>query len=95
MNAREGDALEVLHHHVEAVVFDTDLVRLDDVRVVEPRGEAGLLEEHLRQRTVASKLRLQLLDDEELAEPGRTTGGGKADHAHTAARDLGNQLVSA
>ena len=45
--ARERVALDVLHHEVVAGLALADLEDGDDVRVVDARGEARLVEEHL------------------------------------------------
>ena len=89
---REGVALHVLHDDVVPLLARPDLEDGDDVRVVDPRGEARLVEEHLDELGVAREVRMQALDpDEALKAP----GAGEAPEVHRrhpAGRELGDEL---
>ena len=66
---RQRLAVEVLHHqHRRAVDLD-DLVGLDDVRVVQARGEPRLAEEHLRKSLSLARLLRSTLTTTSLVKP--------------------------
>ena len=60
--ARERIAVHVVEDDEELSVERLDVERLDHVRVVNPRGEPGLVEEHRDELGVFRELRVQLLD---------------------------------
>ncbi|HEU4406207.1 MAG TPA: hypothetical protein VFS43_13160 [Polyangiaceae bacterium] len=89
-DAVERLALEVLHRQVRPLPRLADLVGLHHVRVVQPRRQTHLVEKHLVELAVARELRLQLFDDEELAEVCRALRDGQVHMRHaplTEARD--------
>jgi len=47
--------------------------------VTQPGGDARLVEEHRDERVVEGKFCAQLLDDQELREPGETLEDGEVD----------------
>ena len=61
--ARQVDALDVLHGEVVRRGF-APLEHLDDVRMVQARGQARLVEEHADLDRILDRDRAQLLDDE-------------------------------
>jgi hypothetical protein len=70
-DVREGLPLEVLHHDDGLALILGNLVRLDDVGVIEPRGEPGLAQEHVPEFGIAGQVLLERLEDDELAEAAR------------------------
>jgi hypothetical protein len=70
-----------------------DLVGLDDVRVVETRGEAGFVDEHRGELVVLGELFLQLLDDDELAEAARTLRRGQVNDRHSPSAELRDRTI--
>ena len=92
-DAIERATVQVVHRHEVAIAFVPDLVRLDDVRVVEARREAGLVEEHREERRILDEVRLQLLHDDELVKAPRPLRHREVHDAHPAARNLGDELV--
>jgi len=67
---------------------------MNDVRVVQPRGEARLVEEHLHERGIFRAV-AQLLDNDELVEACRTGGGTQIDVGHASASQRGEQPIPA
>ena len=65
---------EVLHDEHVTVGRFVDFVRVHDVRMVEARGEARLVEEHLHERRIFAAV-TEALDDDEFVEPRRTGRG--------------------
>jgi hypothetical protein len=64
---REVEALDVLHREEQALVAVVgELVDLDDVRVIQARGEVRLVDEHRAEAARRSVRRQDALDDEEL-----------------------------
>ncbi len=94
-DARERDALEIVHDHEVTLTLGADLVRLHDVRVVQAGREARLLQEHLEEARVLDELRLQLLDHEKLAETRRAGRHGQGDDSHASAGDFRHELILA
>ena len=87
--AAEGLSVEELHHDaVDAGRALDDLVRLDDVRVIEPRGDARLLEEHAPELVLLREVRAHLLDDDELLEALRALQGRQVHGGHSASAEL-------
>ena len=90
--AREGVALHVLHDEVVALVARPDLEDGDDVRVVDPRGEPRLVEEHLDELGLAREVRVQALDGDEPLKAARAREAPEVHGRHPAGRELGDQL---
>ena len=67
--------VEVLHRDEVLAVVDVDLVRLDDVRVVESRRDARLVDEHRDEVGVLDEVRTEPLDHGELREAGAEGAG--------------------
>lgn len=63
------DAVHVLHREVRLAPVLADVVDLDDVVVVEHRGEARLVDERLHALGVAREFRAQPLDGDVALEP--------------------------
>ena len=92
----EGLALEVLHRDVVAAVILADVVGLHDVGVVEPRGEASLVEEHPAELVVLGEVAPQQLERHELLKPGQAAlRDGQVDLGHPTKPDLGQEAVLA
>jgi hypothetical protein len=84
-----------LHHQVVATVLLAQAEGLDDVRVVELRAQAGLVEEHLHELAVLREVVVQALHDDVLLEPGRAVDPGEVDLRRAAEREQRDQLVVA
>ena len=69
---------DVLHHQVEDVVDLAELEDADDVRVVDARGELGLVEEHLLERRIGPQLDADRLDGDARLEPARARSAARA-----------------
>ena len=87
-------AVEVLHDEVVAVPLVTDLQRLHDVRMVQARRQASLIQEHSQELRIACELCLELLDNQQLVEPAFSTADGEVDDAHPAFCELRNETVA-
>src|SRR4051794_15661062 len=59
---RDGLALHVFHDEEELAVRRDDVQGLDDVGVLDPGDEAGLVEEHRDEARVARMVRMEALD---------------------------------
>ncbi len=57
LHRRKRVAVDVLHHEVGRLVLLADVEDLRDVRVLDARGDAGLVEEHLLEVRVRGVLR--------------------------------------
>src|SRR5207244_2972853 len=69
-HAREGVALDVVHHEVVAAVALTHLLDGHDVRMMDARREQRLVAKHLDELGLARQVRMQPLDgDEPLQAP--------------------------
>jgi DNA/RNA-binding domain of Phe-tRNA-synthetase-like protein len=69
-------ALEVLHRDEVAAVRVSEVVDIDDVRMLDHRGDARLGEEHVDERLLGGQVLVDELDHHELLETGRTTLDG-------------------
>ncbi len=64
--------LQILHRDVgNSIAGDVDLLRLHHVGVVETRGEASLVQEHVPELVLLEELGMHALDDDQLAEAPR------------------------
>ena len=90
--APEGVALHVLHDDVVALLALADLEDGHDVRVVDARREARLLEEHLDELGLAREVRVQPLDGDEALEAADAREAREIHRRHPAGRQLGDQL---
>jgi hypothetical protein len=88
-------ARDVLHRDEVAALVLAQLEYLHDVAVVHPRGEARFSQEELDEFLVLGEVGQDLLDDEDLLEPGRALLLGEKDLAHAAGRHLLQQEILA
>ena len=90
---REVHPVDQLHRHVWNVVVLTEIEDLDDVRVIEERRDARLLQEHGAHPVVLSELRRDALQDAGLHEVLGTDLLGQVHLGHPALADeLGEQV---
>ncbi|MFO0553987.1 MAG: hypothetical protein U0271_36745 [Polyangiaceae bacterium] len=61
-------AVDPLHREVEDLVFLTEVDDLDDVRVLDARGDLRLVEEHLFERRIVGEVGQNRLDGDGLRE---------------------------
>jgi hypothetical protein len=87
--------LEVFHREEILAVLSADVEGLDDVRVVEARGEPRLIDEHGEVFGVLGELLAQALDDLELIDAGGSCGDGEVDVGHASLAEVGDKLVLA
>jgi hypothetical protein len=72
----------------------SDLVRLDDVRVIEASGETRLVHEHVPELKVFGQLEAELLDHFKLVEAGRPACEREIDRPHPAPAELEDKSVA-
>ncbi len=89
---REGVALHVLHDDVVALLARPDLEDGHDVGVVDPRGEARLLQEHLDELGLAREVRVQALDPDEALKAARAGEATEVHGRHPSGRELRDEL---
>jgi hypothetical protein len=94
-HALEVLSLDVLHRDVEELIDLVEVEDLHDVRVVQVRGDLGLVLEHRDEALLLSEVREDALDDDRLCEAFGTDGLGAEDLRHPALRDLVEQEVAA
>ena len=68
LESMEGLAVEVLHRDEVVLIDVTDLVRLNDVRMIQARRDACLVDEHRDELGLVGEVSTEPLDDSELAE---------------------------
>ena len=85
---RERLAVDVLHDEEELAVGRDDVDRRDDVRVLDARGEARLVEEHRDELGILGELRMQPLDRDGAREADRAEQAAEVDRRHAAGGDL-------
>jgi hypothetical protein len=88
-------AFDVLHRDVVAIVFGVEVVNLNDIRVLQLRGDGGLVDEHLHEGFIVSEVRQDPLDDDLLLEALRADGLGAEDLGHASHGDLAKEDVLA
>ena len=86
----DGLPLNVLHGDVVTDPVEPDLVRRHDVRVIDARGEARLLEKHRQKFFVRREIGAQVLQYLELVEPPGTLRYTQIRRSHPAASKLGD-----
>ena len=91
---RERVALDVLHGQVEDLVLLAEVEDLRDVRVLDARGDARFVEEHLLEAHVRRELREDCLDGDELLEAVFAPLPRDPDARHPALGDGAEQLVA-
>jgi hypothetical protein len=85
---------DVLHRDVRDAVVLVDVVHVDDVRMVEQRADAGLVEEHLHDPRIVGELGAEPLDDDLLLEAGHRGLPREIDLGHAADREATDQRVT-
>ncbi len=85
---------EVLHGDEVAAVRFVDVVGLHDIRVIEARRHARLLEEHGEELFVFDQIGAQLLERDQLGEAGRPLGRRHIYDSHSAASHLADEAVA-
>src|SRR4051794_23455199 len=88
-------AVHVLHREEVLAALLADVVNLDDVLMVELRGETCLVEEHLHERGVVCLTGTNALDDDVPREAFDATGTRKQHLRHATARQVLDDLIAA
>ncbi len=91
---RQRLALHQLHDEEVVLAVVADLDDANDVRVIEQRREARLVEEHANELRVRREVRQDPLDDDEGAKAGNVAGQRQIDLRHAARREASNDLVA-
>ncbi len=84
----------MLHHHDELAVEVGHVVDRHDVRVMNPRGEACLVEEHRDEDGIVDEMGVRHLQSDRAREAGRPLQPGQVHARHAAARDVGNDTIA-
>ena len=84
----ERRAVDVLHREEVALIVPAKVEDLHDVGVVQPRGQAGLGDEHLHELLVVAEERPHDLDDHVFGEAFGAHGAGQVDLGHPAFGEL-------
>jgi hypothetical protein len=87
--------VQVLHREEVAGVVVPDIEHLDDVLVMELRGEPRFLEEHLHELAIACELREHALDDDALREALEPRELREKQFRHPTVREATGDLVTA
>jgi len=87
--------VDELHRDEVVPVGLAQVVDADDVRMIEPRREPGLVEEHLDELLVAREVREDALETDELLEAGCAGLPRQVDLGHPAGGDELDELVLA
>ena len=90
----EGLAVEVLHGDPVGVVVLAEIEDLRDVRVVDARGDAGLVEEHVDELIVLDEVRVDALDRDPLLKAAGPVHAGQVHARHAAYADLVDDAVA-
>ena len=94
-HAVERLALEVLHHEVVDALDLAEVEGAAHVDVVERRGDARLVEEHLHHHLVGGEVLVQQLDRDHLVHAAGAGRLREVDAPHATHRDAKTQLVAA
>ena len=81
-------AVDVVHDEEQLALGGDHVEHRHDVRVLDARREASLVEEHRDELRVARELRVEALDRHRPREPGRASEPAQMDGRHPAMRDL-------
>src|SRR5688572_19680801 len=92
-HTREGIAAHPLHDEVERAALLRELVDLADVRMMNARRDARLVEEHALELGLACEMRKDRLDGDELREPALAMETCCPNARHSTSRDRYEQLV--
>ncbi len=87
-------AVEVFHRDPIGVVVLPEVEHLRHVRVVDPRRDTRLVEEHVDELVVLDEVRVDALDRDPLLEPARPIHPGEMDARHAADADLFDDAIS-
>ena len=90
----ERRALDVVHHELHGVAHGLDVAHVDDVRVVDARGEPRLAQERVAEAVVLEQVRVRPLDGDELPEAERPLQRAEEHRRHPARGDLEDGLVT-
>jgi hypothetical protein len=88
-------AVEVLHGDPVGVVVLAEIEDLRDVRVVDARGDARLVEEHVDELIVLDEVRVDALDRDPLLEAAGPVHARQVHAGHAAGADLVDDAVAA
>jgi hypothetical protein len=88
------DAIDELHGDVQLLADLTQLVGLRDLRVDQPRGQLGLVDEHRLVQRLGRQVRQQALDDQPLGEAVLPRGRGHEQLGHASDGEALDQLVA-
>ena len=91
---RERLAAHVVHREEVPTVVDVDLVDRHDVRVVDGRGDARLVEEHLDERRLTTKVRVDDLQREQSLEAAEPAGAPEVERGHRPLSELAQHPVA-
>src|SRR5438309_2009592 len=91
---RERLAVDELHHDVEDAVLLAEIEDVRDVRMLDARRDARLVEEHLLKARVVAELGLDRLDGVELLEVTLAAQPREPHGGHAAGRNGTQKLVS-
>jgi hypothetical protein len=86
--------VEVLHGDPVGVVVLAEIEDLRDVRVVDARGDAGLVEEHVDELVVLDEVRVDALDRDPLLEAAGPVHAREVHARHAADADLVDDAVA-
>ena len=86
--------LHVLHHEEVAVLARADVEDGDHVGVVNARGEACLVHEHVDELLLAGQVRMQALDRDEALEAAHAADSPEEDRGHATRRELADEFVT-
>ena len=92
-DAVERLPLQILHRDVVDAFVLPHLVGVDDVRMVQARGQSGLVQKHRAKALVVGETRAEALDDGELVEAHRPARQREEDLGHPTAPEDGEELV--
>ncbi len=91
--AEDVEPLDVLHRQEVRVADRAEVEDLDDVRVIEPERDLGLVDEHGDELARARVRGMDLLDDQGLGQALRDGGAREIDLGHPTGADLPNERV--
>ncbi len=87
-HGQDVDAVDELHGDEVLALVLAKLVDPDEARMIELRGEPGLVEEHVDEVALAGQMRQQALDHRERRVVAGALGAGQEQLGHTADREV-------
>ena len=90
---REVATVDVLEHRVVVAVVDAEAEHRDEVAMMEPATERGLVDQRALELVIAGELGREQLDRDLALESARTVGDREMDLGHAAASDAAHELV--